>query len=217
MNLENLLYEGSEKLGVVLDDEQIRKFINYLKLIKQWNTKVNLTSITDEREIVIKHFLDSISVSNILKVNNDILDIGAGGGFPGIPFAIVNPDLNVTLLDSSQKKVVFMKEVIRNLELENAEAFKGRAEDRDNTIKLNSFGIVVTRAVGNIKDVLDLSLPYINNEGKVVMMRGKEGDLEWAEFVKSFGGEENYRLTSNKVDIVLPFSDYKRVVLIISK
>ena len=217
MNLENLLYQGARKLGVELNNSQIQKFINYIKLLKKWNNKVSLTSITDDKDIIIKHFLDSLSVSNLLDMNTNLLDIGSGSGFPGLPLAIVNPNLTVTLLDSVEKKVVFMREAIRSLKLNNAGVVQGRAEDKDNEIKRNSFKFVVTRAVGNIKEVLDLSLPYVKNDGKVVLMRGKEGEEEWNFFVSSSGREEKCHLIVDKLELRLPFSDYGRVVLIVSR
>ena len=217
MSLEKLLVEGAKELGVELGDTRIKKFITYLVLLKQWNNKLNLTSITDDREIVIKHFLDSLSILKILQTDSSILDIGSGGGFPGIPLAIAYPGLTVTLLDSSQKKVVFMKEVIRNLKLINANAVGGRAEDKCNNIKRNSFGFVVARAVSEINKVLDISLPYIDEKGKVFLMRGREGEKEWDSFVKRFVNNKNYDLSVELIKLKLPFSNYQRVVLIVGK
>ncbi|MGI9533577.1 MAG: 16S rRNA (guanine(527)-N(7))-methyltransferase RsmG [Thermodesulfobacteriota bacterium] len=216
MKLESLIDKGTRELGVHLDNIQIQKFINYLMLLKQWNNKVNITSITDDKDIVIKHFLDSLSVSNLLNNDTNLLDIGSGGGFPGLPLAIVQPELNVTLLDSVQKKAVFMKEVVRNLGLNNVEVVQGRAEDKKNKIKRNSFGSVITRAVSGIKEVLDLSLPYIKNDGKVLLMRGKEEE-DSNSFISCMEKNGKYSLNFEKFKLRLPFSNYKRVVLIFKK
>lgn len=218
MNLATLLKEGAKELGTDLNDAQIEKFTVYIRLLKKWGSKINLTSVKDDKEIVIKHFLDSLSICDLLSNKADMLDIGSGGGFPGIPLSIVNPGLNVTLLDPAQKKVTFMKEAIRHLSLSNAEAVAGRAGGTgEGELIEGSFDFVVTRAVGSIKEVLDISLPYVKGGGKAVLMRGKSGEQEWESFVTSFGKDEKYRLKTSRAKFRLPFSDYERVVLMVNK
>lgn len=221
MNSANLslLEEGAIELGVELSDDQVEKFIVYTELLKKWGSQINLTSLADDKEIVIKHFLDSLSIWSLLNTGADVLDIGSGGGFPGIPLSIVNSGLNVTLLDSVEKKVIFMKEVIRHLELNNAVAAAGRAGSIvDDTLIKGSFDFVVTRAVGGIKEVLDISLPYVKDSGKVVLMRGKDGEREWKSFIARFGKEEKHRcLTTDKIKFRLPFSGHERTVFTVSR
>lgn len=216
MKIENLLYTGAKELGIELESAKIEMFSIYLQLLKKWNKKINLTSIQGDENIVIKHFLDSLSVSRLLNIKSNLLDIGSGGGFPGLPLAIVHNDLSVTLLDSAEKKVVFMKEVIRNLKLRNALALKGRAEDHNNNVKRNFYGYVVTRAVGDIKKVLDFSLPYIDKGGKILLMRGKDGERDLNTFDESLAQYESYNLKVSKVKLNLPFSDFDRSIVIVS-
>lgn len=218
MNLASLLKEGVEELGTELSDAQIDKFAVYIRLLKKWGSKINLTSVKDDREIVIKHFLDSLSICNLLSTKADVLDIGSGGGFPGIPLSIADPGLNVTLLDPAQKKVTFMKEAIRHLKLSNVKAVAGRAGSAvDGKLISGSFDFVVTRAVGSIKQVLDISLPYVKGGGKAVLMRGKSGEREWESFMTAFGEDEKYRLKTSLVRFRLPLSDHERVVLVVDK
>lgn len=217
--LSLLLKEGAIKLGVELSDAQVEKFAVYAELLKKWGSQINLTSLADDKEIVIKHFLDSLSIWSLLNTGADVLDIGSGGGFPGLPLSIVNSSLNVTLLDSAEKKVIFMKEVIRHLKLNNAVAVAGRAGSIvDDKLIKGSFDFVVTRAVGGIKEVLDISLPYVKDSGKVVLMRGKDGEREWKCFIDRFGKEEKYRcLTTDTIKFRLPFSGHERTVFTVSR
>ena len=217
MKSDKLLYSGAKELGIDLENEQVQNFIIYLDLLKEWNKKINLTSIEDEKDIIIKHFLDSLSVSSLLNLNSRMLDIGSGGGFPGLPLAIAHKGFSVTLLDSIEKKVVFMREVIRKLKLINIEAVWGRAEDKNNKIKRNSFGIVITRAVGEIDRVLEYSFPYLEEKGEIILMRGKDRDKDWQSAVNRFAKDKNCSLTVRIIDLKIPFSDYKRYVVKVSK
>ncbi len=214
----NLLKEGAIELGTELSDAQVEKFAVYARLLKQWGRRINLTSLTDEKEIVIKHFLDSLSIWGLLNTEADVLDIGSGGGFPGIPLSIVNSGLNVTLLDSAEKKVIFMKEIIRHLELKSTSAVTARAgRTEDDKLIKGPFDFVVTRAVGGIKEVLDISLPYVKEDGKVVLMRGKDGEREWKSFTGRFGREEKYRLMTDRIKLKLPFGDHERTVFTVRR
>ena len=111
------LIEGIEDLNIVLKEDQKQKFEIYKDLLMEWNEKINITAITDEREVDIKHFLDSLTpvITNLFEGNKKILDVGTGGGFPGLPLKIWNDDLDVTLLDSLNKRIIFLKEVIKIL------------------------------------------------------------------------------------------------------
>jgi 16S rRNA (guanine527-N7)-methyltransferase len=143
-----------------------------------WNRKINLTSLRDDGDIVIGHFLDSISAARFVPAGSRLLDIGSGAGLPGIPIKIVSPMLDVTLLDSAHKKVTFMREVIRALGLEGVTVVWGRAEDEGNGIERRAFDRVITRAVGPIPDILRLGEPYLAAGGRIVLMRGQRRD-EW--------------------------------------
>ncbi len=213
MNPNELLKQGSFELGIRIADGELELFTLYFNLLKLWNAKMNLTSITDERGIVISHFLDSLSVAPFIDKRSSVLDIGSGGGFPGIPLKIVRPSLKVTLLDSVYKKVLFMKEVVRNLGLKEIKAVWGRAEDLNNNLPRGGFDYVVTRAVGSPIDVIRLSAPYISDRGFIVLMRGKDDvqDSYWTDRIEE--ENQNFTLVERK-GITLPFGCQKRVILV---
>ena len=126
---QNIIYEGAENLGVRIDWLEIEKFSIHAIELSKWNQKINLTAITDPMEVAVKHFLDAIAPIPDIPPNGSLLDIGSGGGFPGIPLKICLPSVSVTMIDASRKKVNFLKHMIRTLELENIYAFHIRAED----------------------------------------------------------------------------------------
>lgn len=210
MSLNKLLVRGCRELGIEPDSEQTEKFLKYLDLIRTWNEKINLTSIRDESEIVIKHFLDSLTASETIKGGSTVLDIGTGAGFPGVPLAIVNTTSMFTLLDSREKRVFFLNEVIRELNLSNIDTVAARAEDSDNGVPRNRFDYVLTRAVSDIGDVLKLSAPYVSGNGRIVLMRGREGRVEWESF-----NNNDYELL-NLRELKLPESNFLRVLITIA-
>ena len=211
MNLENLLVKGSSELGITLNSRKIQKFLSYQELIKKWNSKINLTSVTDDSEIIVKHFLDSLTVSELITDGPNILDIGTGAGFPGVPIAIVRESLNITVLDSREKRIFFINEVLRELDLSNVKTVSGRAEDSNNGVPRINFDYVLTRAVGDIKEVINLSLPYLNEKGKIILMRGKEGKIEWERFKNG-----NLKLLHLR-EIIVHESNFMRVLLVLSQ
>ena len=212
MSLSQLLSDSASKLGIEVSDSELDLFVQYLGNLKKWNTTINLTAITDDREILINHFIDSISIVPLFKGSGNILDIGSGGGFPGIPIKIIRPQFNITLLDSVNKKVSFMKDTIRKLGLEDIDAVWARAEDPNNGISRNSFDYVVTRAVGDITEVADLSSPYLSEQGVIVLMRGKKGKVEWEE------SNNDISVRFELVEIhnfTLPGTDHLRTILVL--
>lgn len=211
MNLENLLEDGSRELGIDLKTGQAAQFLTYLELIKKWNNKINLTSITEDKEIVVKHFLDSLTVSDFINDGSQVIDIGTGAGFPGVPLSIVRESLKITVLDSREKRMFFINEVLRELELRNVETAAARAEDSNNGVPRNHYDYVLTRAVGDIAEVLNLSEPYLKSGGKMILMRGKEGKIEWESFKNN-----NYELLDLR-ELKVPKSNFRRVLLIISQ
>lgn len=140
-------------------------FEKYLKLLLKWNKTYNLTSITDEKEIRIKHFEDSLAPLPFLPQAGRLLDIGTGAGFPGIPIKITKPELEVVLLDLRRKKISFCEACIRELKLEKISAIQGRAEGR--------FDVVISRATFSLPDFLELSRKYIRPTGMAIAMKGR--------------------------------------------
>jgi len=210
MKPEEMLYEGAGCLGVELTPEMLSLFVRYLSGLKLWNRKINLTSLKNDRDIVIGHFLDSISAARFMPERGRVLDIGSGAGFPGLPIKIVCTALDVTLIDSSHKKTAFMREIVRVLGLEGVSVVWGRAEDVGNGIKRRSFDRVITRAVGPIPEMLDLSEPYLAAGGRIVLMRGQRGGDEWAAAGEKVRGR--FRIVE-KSEFTLPYGGQSRAIL----
>lgn len=182
-----MLTDGCKELGVELDARKTALFEKYLQELKNWNKKINLTAITKDEDIIKKHFLDSLTPLKTIEELNvkKILDIGSGAGFPGIPLKIVDKDLSVTLMDSVEKKVLFMRHIIRTLGLSNPpgsiEAIHSRAEDPKTIEKYkNSFDAAITRAFSSLPDIIKMSLPYIKEGGFILAMKGPEVEKELA-------------------------------------
>ena len=209
MKPEEILYEGASRLGVELSGEAAGLFMRYLEELKTWNRKMNLTGLKNDRDIIINHFLDSISAARFVPEGARLLDIGSGAGFPGIPLKIVSPALTVTLLDSSHKKVMFMREIARELRLEGISAVWGRAEDEGNGMERRSFDCVISRAVGQVHDILKLSAPYLAPGGRIILMRGRRGGEEWELSGAQVRGR--FRLLERR-DFTLPFGGQSRVI-----
>jgi len=215
MNLERMLKEGAEELGIKLSTKNINNFIIYLEELKIWSKKINLTGLKKDEDIITNHFLDSLSILKYLKEDSTLLDIGTGAGFPGVPISIVCPGCFVTVLDSAQKKILFIRNIIRRLSLRNVKAITGRAEVEQNNLKRKSFDFVVTRAVSDFYNVIKLSSPYLNEDGRIIVMRGERGENELQDLFKD---DENLDLIVEQVDVFcLPFSGDKRVSIILKK
>ena len=170
---QNLIYEGAKNIDIQIDKRKIEKFaIHALELMK-WNQKTNLTAITDPFEVAVKHFLDSIVPVKIIPSNASLLDIGSGGGFPGIPLKIILPSLSVTLVDASRKKVSFLKHIIRILELKNIDALQIRAEEFANKPGVaKTFDVIISRALSSMTSFALTARPFLNKEGAIIAMRG---------------------------------------------
>ena len=171
--MNNLLKEYSKKINIEISNEMAEKFEEYKNLLLAWNEKINLTAITDENEIIIKHFIDSLTIEKYIPQNAKIIDVGTGAGFPGIPLKIVRDDLEIVLLDSLQKRVNFLNEVIKECGLKNIIAVHGRAEDFGQDKKYReSFDIATARAVANLATLTELCTPFIKVGGSFVCMKG---------------------------------------------
>jgi len=217
LEIENqkILIEGGKAFGVDLDEKAIKAFDIYLKELLKWNQKINLTAILSEKGIVLKHFLDSLSVKPYLPKRPSVLDIGSGAGFPGIPLKIVQPAFQMTLIDSVRKKVDFQRHVIRVLGLRGTEAIHGRAQDREIVQNLGGqFDITLSRAFSDLRTFLVLSFPFLKGGGTAIAMKGETDDKEIGLLVEAEA--TRYRLT-NTLQLVLPFSHFKRTILLFEK
>jgi 16S rRNA (guanine527-N7)-methyltransferase len=217
MEKENrtLLVDGSKVFGIDLEEKKIEDFDRYLRELLKWNQKMNLTAIRTEKGIVLKHFLDSLSANPYLSGASTLLDIGSGAGFPGIPLKIVNPGLEVTLIDSVQKKVTFQRHILRTLLLTGIEAIHGRVQDQEVTQRLKErFDVVISRAFSDLSTLLILSQPFLKKGGKVLAMKGKregEGD----PFSSAREGAP-FRL-QKAITFILPFSSSERTIFLFEK
>lgn len=214
----NTLIDKAEELDIRLDENQIEKFILYKKLLQEWNEKINITSITEDSEIDIKHFIDSIVPikTGLLNGKLKVIDIGTGGGFPGIPLKILNEDLDILLLDSTNKKIKFLDEVIEKLELKDIKAYHGRAEELGRDTKFREkYDVAISRAVASLDTLSEYALPFVNIGGYFISMKGPdiEEELELGEnAINVLGGKIK---TIEKVQ--LPNTDIIHSLIIIEK
>ncbi len=171
MNKE-LFIEEVHKLGIELDDDKLSKLEEFYKLLIEWNEKINLTAITNKEDVYLKHFYDSLTLYKEVDLNKNIMlcDVGSGAGFPGMVLKIVFPELKITLIDSLQKRVNYLNEVIKALELKDIEAYHYRMEDysRENHEK---FDIITARAVANTKLLCEISVRSLKIGGRIVLMK----------------------------------------------
>lgn len=212
-DFKEMLVEGAALLNVTLDAKTAEKFVRYKDELKAWNKKINLTAIESDADIVVKHFLDSLTLCRFLKGNERLLDIGSGGGFPGIPLKLAMPGLNVTLLDSVQKKVFFLRHVMRFLDLTGIEAQAGRAEDLaiSATYK-HSFDCVTSRALSELKDFILLGVPFLRPNGALLAIKGPAitEELKAASGIDGIGPPEVF-------EIPLPFSKRTTTVVLVRR
>ncbi|HSB06336.1 MAG TPA: 16S rRNA (guanine(527)-N(7))-methyltransferase RsmG [Thermodesulfobacteriota bacterium] len=214
MENRNLLIEGAKAFGVSLDEEAVKAFDLYLTELLKWNQKMNLTAIRSEKGIVIKHFLDSLSVCPYLPKATLILDIGSGAGFPGIPLKIVDSTLSITLIDSVLKKVDFQRHMIRKLGLTGVKAIHGRAQEKGIIREFeNRFDRVISRAFSDLQTILHLAHPFLKNGGLALAMKG---ELKKEEVQSSLKGMASYRLQET-IDFTLPYTSIKRTILLFEK
>lgn len=173
MNKEEFIKEV-QKLGININDEQMKKLEQYYLLLCEWNTKINLTRIIEEKDVYLKHFYDSITLFKAIDLRQklSICDIGTGAGFPGMVLKIMFPTLQVTLVDALMKRINFLNLVIEKLDLRGIETYHSRAEDYAKNHR-EMFDIVTSRAVGDLKLLSELSIPMVKVDGYFIPMKGK--------------------------------------------
>ena len=179
-NIE-ILRKGIEDFGIEASDKMLADFQKYKEILVEWNQKMNLTGIEDEKEVFIKHFLDSVSAvtKGYVKNGMSLIDVGTGAGFPGMPLRICLPELKVTLLDSLNKRVDFLKQVCDKLKINNVTAIHGRAETYgQNEMYRNQFDFVVSRAVAELPILMEYCVPFAKVNGYFVSYKGKKQEEE---------------------------------------
>ena len=206
--------EKANKIDLQINDIQIEQFYNYMNLLLEWNQKINLTAITDENDIILKHFIDSITINKYLSDYKNIVDVGTGAGFPGIPLNIINNKLEYTLVDSLNKRISFLNDVINNLELNNITAVHSRVEDFAKNNR-ECFDIATSRAVASLNVLVEYLLPLIKVNGICICMKGPniQEEIDNAKnAIELLGGK-----IETVEEITLPDSDITRNIVIIKK
>ena len=203
-------------LKIELKEKQIKQLYEYMNLLIEWNKNINLTAIVEPKEIILKHFVDSLTISKYITENSILIDIGTGAGFPGIPLKILRDDIDITLVDSLNKRIKFLNEVINKLNLSNINTIHGRAEEIGRNINYReTFDYATSRAVANIATLSEYLIPLIKKNGKCIYMKGPDLEEELEKGKKAIsvlGGN-----LENKEEFELPYSDIKRTIIIIEK
>ncbi len=211
-----ILKNQCKNLNMSINENQLEQLHMYMKLLQKCNESINLTSIIEDKDILQKHFIDSITIIPYIDYKDNIIDVGTGAGFPGIPIKIAREDVKVTLLDSLNKRVNFMKEVISNLNLSNIQTIHGRAEDiGKNSNFREKFDVATSRAVAPLNILVEYLMPLVKKGGRCICMKGKDikEELEISKkAINILGGE------LEKVhEFYLPQSNIKRNIIIIRK
>ncbi len=219
--LENIF----KNLDIVLSERQLSQFITYYKLLIEWNEKINLTAITEYEEVCVKHFLDSASIVKLFSSYKEasdffkdktMIDVGTGAGFPGICLKILFPDLKLTLMDSLDKRIKFLNEVIKELSLEKIKTVHARVEEFAKKIEYREqFDFATARAVASLPVLSEYCIPFVKLGGEFIAYKSEKADEEVSLSQNAFfvlGGE-----LKKNVSFVLPETDYKRAIIVIKK
>jgi 16S rRNA (guanine527-N7)-methyltransferase len=220
LSWKKIIKDGAQLLGIHVTVEQTEFFAFHASELLIWNRKVNLTAITDPLEIAVKHFLDSIAAVPLIGPDKSILDIGSGGGFPGIPLKIMLPSNLVFLIDASRKKTAFLNHLIRLIKLQNISAHHVRAEHllQDPETK-NRFDVIVCRALTELKTFVEMASPLLADKGFLLAYKGNLSELELEEIIKlnKYRGISNINWTVSTQNYHLPFLDQPRTLVVIKR
>ncbi|WP_416148059.1 16S rRNA (guanine(527)-N(7))-methyltransferase RsmG [Salipaludibacillus sp. HK11] len=215
---EEVFRVSLEKKGITLTDVQMNQFERYYEVLVDWNERMNLTAITEKKDVYLKHFYDSISAAFYEKFHEPIrvIDIGAGAGFPSLPLKICFPQINVTIVDSLNKRITFLQALADHLNLkgvsfyhERAEQFAKKKEQRE------QFDLAISRAVARLPVLTELCLPFVKKNGQFIAMKGSGASDELAQSKKAItmlGGR-----LENKYDFQLPMEGSERSIIVIRK
>ena len=215
--IKNLLQNYIKDYKITLTENQYEQFQKYFELLAEWNEKMNLTAITDESGVALKHFADSLSLLNFVDIpqNSSLVDVGTGAGFPGVVLKIASPDIKLTLIDSLNKRLVFLGEVCAQLGIE-AELIHSRAEDGARDEKLReSFDFAVSRAVARMNVLSEYCLPYVKVGGAFCAMKGAQANEEFKESlnaINTLGGK-----LEKKYFFELPENGGERAIAVVRK
>ena len=214
--MNDIIKNGAERLGLSITEKQTDQLVKYARLLKEWNEKMNLTAITDDSEIAVKHFLDSMTALCTGRVGSKVIDVGTGAGFPGLVLKIMKPEIEITLLDSLNKRINFLKAVSEELELEGVEFIHARAEDggRNNALRAG-FDTVVSRAVANMTTLSEWCVPFLRKNGYFLALKGPLADEELnaaRRAISILGGA-----VEGVYEADIPFSDLRHKIIMVKK
>ena len=213
-----LLSDCCMQMGVPLSEQQTEQFMTYLSLLLEWNERMNLTAITEKRDVVLKHFADCLSLIPAIPSWDGlrVIDVGTGAGFPGIPIKIARPAVEMTLLDSLQKRIGFLEEVVEQLGLDSVSCIHSRAEDGgQNPVYREQYDFCVSRAVANLAVLSEYCLPFVKIGGRLAALKGPDAEQEVeqaAGALEKLGG----RLTEIQ-DVTIPHTDLSHKLVLIEK
>ena len=215
--LQEILVEGAKELGIELSERQIEQFLTYLEILRNWNKRMNLTSLKDPREIIVSHFLDSLTILKAVDTKEiSAIDLGTGAGFPGIPLKILRPEISLSLLDSSRKRIEFLKYLSKSLKLKGLEIIWGRAEEYGKKEGYRErYDVVLARALARLNILAELGIPFLKIRGLFIAQKGQKlkGELEEARrAIEILGGE-----LKGIISLRLPFSHKSRKLVVIEK
>ena len=199
--------EELKKMNIILTEEQLKLLEKFYHLMLEWNEKINLTRVTEEKEVYLKHFYDSLTLNKVvdLKEVKTLCDVGTGAGFPGIVLKIAFPNLKVTLIDSLQKRVNYLNEVIKELDLKEIEAIHTRGEDYK-----EKYEIVTSRAVANIEKLVTYTMHLVDKDGEFIAMKGNIEEELTEEVRKRI--EKKYKIIKIE-QFLLPIENSKRSLI----
>lgn len=216
MEIEEIVKNGACELGLDVTDIQLKQLVCYAKLLVEWNEKINLTAITDDKGIAIKHFLDSATALCTGYLGDKVIDVGTGAGFPGLVLKILKPQIKITLLDSLNKRINFLNTVSQSLDLDDVLTVHMRAEDGGQTAELREkFDTAVSRAVANLKVLAEYTLPFVKVGGYFLALKGPVAEEELNDAKRAIsilGGQ-----VEKVYDAKIPFSDLNHKIIIIKK
>lgn len=216
LEFEELMKSNLKEISIKLSQKQLEQFYNYMNILIEWNKVMNLTNITEPVEIIQKHFVDSLTILKEIGNSSKIIDVGTGAGFPGIPIKIAFPETKVILLDSLNKRIKFLNEVIEKLQLKNIETIHGRAEEiAQNKLHREKYDIAVARAVAPLNILSEYLLPFVSVDGYAICMKGSKGKEEAKNAetaVKILGGD----IVEIK-EFYLPKTEMERTIVKIRK
>lgn len=218
MNEKKILNESTKEMQVNLTEEMLEQFMTYKEMLLEYNKNINLTSIVDPKEIMLKHFADCLSIMPYCNFTDTtkIIDVGTGAGFPAVPVKIACPNIHVTLLDSLNKRINFLEDLIQELDLDNVTCIHGRAEDIGKNPELReTFDYAVARAVAQLAVLAEYTLPFVKIGGKLIALKARDAENEIVdseEMLTTLGGK-----VVDVIDVVIPFTDLEHKLVIVEK